>query len=59
MTLIDGLRSKVIRKLHKRYEGACTLSTNVTPKVLKKLKDIAEKARKCQLMMASEFIFEV
>ncbi|XP_027127755.2 uncharacterized protein [Coffea arabica] len=37
LTLIDGLRSKV----------------------LKKLKDIAEKARKCQLMMANEFIFEV
>ena len=59
LTLADGLRKKLMKKLHKRYQKACTWSSNITPKITKKLKEIVGLSRRCSLQMASEEIFEV
>nr|XP_027120446.1 uncharacterized protein LOC113737406 [Coffea arabica] len=59
LTLANGLRKKLMKKLHKRYHKACTWTSNITPKITKKLKEIVGLSRRCSLQMASEEIFEV
>ena len=59
LTLVEGLRRKMMNKLHKRYQKATTWTAAVTPKVVKKLKEIGNASRKCELMMASKYVFEV
>ncbi|KAL3534201.1 hypothetical protein ACH5RR_002662 [Cinchona calisaya] len=59
LTLADGLRRKIMKKLHKRFQNGCTWTSTVTPKIVKKLKVIQGQSRKCELTMASENMFEV
>ncbi|XP_027157835.1 uncharacterized protein LOC113759457 [Coffea eugenioides] len=59
LTLVEGLRKKFMKKMHKRYQKGCTLTTSVTPKMVDKLPKIGQTPRQCQLTMTSEDIFEV
>ncbi|KAL3524084.1 hypothetical protein ACH5RR_016918 [Cinchona calisaya] len=59
MTLAEGIRSKMMSKLHKRYQKGCTWNSTLSPKYIKKLKLIGDESRRCNLMVASENNFEV
>nr|XP_027102905.1 uncharacterized protein LOC113724178 [Coffea arabica] len=59
LTLVDGLRRKFMKKLHKRYQKCCTLTANITPKIAEKLTQISQASRKCEIHMASEDTFEI
>ncbi|XP_027184204.1 uncharacterized protein LOC113782512 [Coffea eugenioides] len=59
LTLVDGLRRKFMKNLHKRYQKGCTLTANITPRIAKKLTEISQALRKCEMHMASEDTFEI
>ncbi|XP_027157668.1 uncharacterized protein LOC113759300 [Coffea eugenioides] len=59
LTLVDGLRKKFMKKMHKRYQKGCMLTTAITPKMLGKLQKIGQASRQCELTMASTDVFEV
>ncbi|XP_027102956.1 uncharacterized protein [Coffea arabica] len=59
LTLVDGLRRKFMKKMHKRYQKGCTLTGHITPRIVEKLKEIGQASRKCQMHMASEDTFQV
>ncbi|XP_071939015.1 uncharacterized protein [Coffea arabica] len=59
LTLVDGLRKKFMKKMHKRYQKGCMLTTAITPKMLGKLQKIGQVSRQCELTMASTDVFEV
>ncbi|KAL3534432.1 hypothetical protein ACH5RR_002893 [Cinchona calisaya] len=58
-TLAEGLRRKMMKKFHKRFQNGCTWTNNITPKVVKKMKVMAQQYRKCELMLATENMFAV
>ena len=59
LTLVDGLRRKFMKKMHKRYQKGCTLTGHITPRIVQKLKEIGQASRKCEMHMVSEDTFEV
>ncbi|XP_027071866.1 uncharacterized protein [Coffea arabica] len=59
LTLVDGLRNKFMKKMHKRYQKGCMLTTTVTPKMVGKLQRIGQASRQCELTMASDDVFEM
>ncbi|KAL3532632.1 hypothetical protein ACH5RR_006153 [Cinchona calisaya] len=59
LTLVEGLRRKFMKKMHKRFQKSCTWRSHLTPKIVDKLKLIADQSRRCERMMASEALFEV
>ncbi|XP_071922607.1 uncharacterized protein [Coffea arabica] len=59
LTLVDGLRRKFMKNLHKRYQKGCTLTANITPRIAEKLIEISQASRKCEMHMASEGTFEI
>ncbi|KAL3538143.1 hypothetical protein ACH5RR_001509 [Cinchona calisaya] len=59
ITLVEGLRRKFMKKMHKSFQKSCTWTSHLTPKIVNKLKLIAEQSRRCELMMASGALFEV
>ncbi|XP_027183913.1 uncharacterized protein LOC113782204 [Coffea eugenioides] len=59
LTLVDGLRNKFMKKIHKRYQKGCMLTTTVTPKMIGKLQRIGQASRQCELTMASDDVFEM
>ncbi|XP_027086671.1 uncharacterized protein [Coffea arabica] len=59
LTLVDGLRRKFMKNLHKRYQKGCTLTANITPRIAEKLTEISQASRKCEMYMASEDTFEI
>ncbi|XP_027171683.1 uncharacterized protein LOC113771283 [Coffea eugenioides] len=59
LTLVDGLRRKFMKKLHKRYQKGCTLTANITPRIAEKLTQISQASRKREIHMASEDTFEI
>ncbi|XP_027075839.2 uncharacterized protein [Coffea arabica] len=59
LTLVDGLRKKFMKKMHKRYQKGCMLTTAITPKMVGKLQKIGQASRQCELTMASTNVFEV
>ena len=58
LTLADGLRTKIMKKLAKRQQKGCTWTSTVTPNVIEKLRMITQKSKRWELMMASEHTFE-
>ncbi|XP_027118659.1 uncharacterized protein [Coffea arabica] len=59
LTLVEGLRKKIMKKLHKKYQKACTWTSAIPKNIIEKLKEIAIHSRRCSLQMASEDLFEV
>nr|XP_027103008.1 uncharacterized protein LOC113724288 [Coffea arabica] len=59
LTLVEGLRKKFMKKLHKRYQKACTWTSAILKNIIEKLKKVAIHSRRCSLQMASEDLFEV
>ncbi|KAK4441601.1 hypothetical protein Salat_0495000 [Sesamum alatum] len=53
LTLLDGLRAKLINRLQIRYERGRRWDNVVTPFVLKKLNTVKEESRQCKLWVAS------
>ncbi|XP_027184198.1 uncharacterized protein LOC113782506 [Coffea eugenioides] len=53
LTLVDGLRRKFMKNLHKRYQKGCTLTANITPRIAEKLTEISQASRKCEMHMIS------
>ncbi|XP_027182476.1 uncharacterized protein LOC113780894 [Coffea eugenioides] len=59
LTLVEGLRKNFMKKLHKRYQKACTWTSAIPKNIIEKLKKIVIHSRRCSLQMASEDLFEV
>ncbi|KAI8542829.1 hypothetical protein RHMOL_Rhmol08G0169900 [Rhododendron molle] len=49
LTLIDNIRSKLMGKLHKRYEIASTWQSLVTPMIRKRLDEVVDQSRVCKI----------
>ncbi|KAL0385637.1 UNVERIFIED_CONTAM: hypothetical protein Sradi_2958000, partial [Sesamum radiatum] len=59
LTLVDGLRAKLICRLQKRKENSSKLSGILVPNSMKELNNIKEESRRCHLLVAREHGFEV
>ncbi|XP_027109456.1 uncharacterized protein [Coffea arabica] len=59
LTLVDRLRKKFMKKMHKRYQKGYMLTTAITPKMVDKLQRIGQVSRQCELTMAFDDVFEV
>ncbi|KAK4425499.1 hypothetical protein Salat_1743900 [Sesamum alatum] len=60
LTLLDGLRAKLMNRLQIRYERGCRWDNVITPFVSKKLNTVKEKSRQCKLWVAgcNQFLVE-
>ncbi|XP_027156653.1 uncharacterized protein LOC113757707 [Coffea eugenioides] len=59
LTLVEGLRKKFMKKLHKRYQKACTWTSTIPKNIIEKLKKISIHSRRYSLQMTSKDLFEV
>ncbi|KAK4413663.1 hypothetical protein Salat_2779100 [Sesamum alatum] len=59
LTLVDGLRAKLMCRLQTRKEKGSKWSGVVVPNVVKELNKIKEESRRCHLLVAGEHEFEV
>ncbi|KAL0297754.1 UNVERIFIED_CONTAM: hypothetical protein Sradi_6827500 [Sesamum radiatum] len=59
LTLVDGLRTKLMCRLQKRKLKGLKMSGDLVPNVVKELNKIKEESRKCHLLVAGEHEFEV
>ncbi|KAK4394496.1 hypothetical protein Sango_1603900 [Sesamum angolense] len=59
LTLVDGLRTKLMCRLQKRKLKGLKMSGDLVPNVVKELNKIKEESRKCHLLAAGEYEFEV
>ncbi|KAK4394623.1 hypothetical protein Sango_1616600 [Sesamum angolense] len=59
LTLVDGLRTKLMCILQKRKLKGLKMSGDLVPNVVKELNKIKEESRKCHLLVAEEYEFEV
>ncbi|KAL0323663.1 UNVERIFIED_CONTAM: hypothetical protein Scaly_2333400 [Sesamum calycinum] len=59
LTLVDGLRAKLMSRLQKRKQKGIKWSGLVVPNVVKGLNLVKEESRKCHLLVAGDYEFEV
>ncbi|KAL0339183.1 UNVERIFIED_CONTAM: hypothetical protein Sangu_1440400 [Sesamum angustifolium] len=59
LTLLDGLRAKLMSHLQKQREKALKWSNFIVPNVVKVLNDARDESRNCKLLVADQFQFEV
>ncbi|KAL0432015.1 UNVERIFIED_CONTAM: hypothetical protein Sradi_0827500 [Sesamum radiatum] len=59
LTLLDGLRTKLMCRLQKRKLKGLKMSGDLVPNVVKELNKIKEESRKCHLSVDGEYEFEV
>ncbi|KAL0444555.1 UNVERIFIED_CONTAM: hypothetical protein Slati_2178200 [Sesamum latifolium] len=59
LTLVDGLRSKLMSRLQKRKQKGASWKGTIVPNVVKLLNNMREESRKCSLLMAGEGEYEV
>ncbi|KAL0354010.1 UNVERIFIED_CONTAM: hypothetical protein Sangu_0982300 [Sesamum angustifolium] len=59
LTLVDGLRAKLMCRLQKRKMKGNKWSGILVPNAVKELNNIKEESRKCHLLVAGEHEFEV
>ncbi|KAL0367435.1 UNVERIFIED_CONTAM: hypothetical protein Sradi_3633600 [Sesamum radiatum] len=59
LTLLDGLRAKLMSHLQNRREKALKWSNSLVPNVVKVLNDARDESRNCKLLVAGQFEFEV
>ncbi|KAL0400137.1 UNVERIFIED_CONTAM: hypothetical protein Sradi_2357000 [Sesamum radiatum] len=59
LTLLDGLRAKLMSRLQNRREKALKWSNSIVPNVVKVLNDSRDESRNCKLLVAGQFEFEV
>ncbi|KAL0401741.1 UNVERIFIED_CONTAM: hypothetical protein Slati_4204000 [Sesamum latifolium] len=58
LTLVDGLRTKLMCRLQQRKLKGLKISGDLVPNVVKELNKIKEESRKCHLLVAGEHEFE-
>ncbi|KAL0296061.1 UNVERIFIED_CONTAM: hypothetical protein Sradi_6658200 [Sesamum radiatum] len=59
LTLVDGLRSKLMSRIQKRKQKGASWKGTIVPNVVKLLNNVREESRKCSLLMAGEGEYEV
>ncbi|KAK4389214.1 hypothetical protein Sango_2258400 [Sesamum angolense] len=59
MTLLEGVRTKVMNMVHKRHEKGLKWTKEIMPNILKKANEQMEWSRHCNLHVASQTEFEV
>ncbi|KAL0308770.1 UNVERIFIED_CONTAM: hypothetical protein Sradi_5819300 [Sesamum radiatum] len=59
LTLLNGLRAKLMSHLQNRREKALKWSNSIVPNVVKVLNDARDESRNCKLLVAGQFQFEV
>ncbi|KAL0356419.1 UNVERIFIED_CONTAM: hypothetical protein Sradi_4088800 [Sesamum radiatum] len=59
MTLLEGVRTKVMSMVHKRHEKGLKWTKEIMPNILKKANEQMEWSRHCNLHVASQTEFEV
>ncbi|KAK4389584.1 hypothetical protein Sango_2295400 [Sesamum angolense] len=59
MTLLEGVRTKVMNMVHKRHEKGLKWTKEMMPNILKKANEQMEWSRHCNLHVASQTEFEV
>ena len=59
LNILDGLRAKLMSRLPKRFEKACTWKNSIVLNVIKKLNEFSVQGRKCTLLYASGYEFQV
>ncbi|KAK4417439.1 hypothetical protein Salat_2569500 [Sesamum alatum] len=59
LTLVDGLRTKLMSKLQKRKLKGLKTNGDIVPNAVKELNKIKEESRKCHLLVVGEHEFEV
>ena len=59
LTMLDGIRIKIMGRLNKRFEKANTLDSLVTPKIKKTLDLIQQDSRFCKVIAAGDDEYQV
>uniref|UniRef100_A0A5B7ARQ4 SWIM-type domain-containing protein n=1 Tax=Davidia involucrata TaxID=16924 RepID=A0A5B7ARQ4_DAVIN len=59
LTMLEGIRSKLMSRIRQRYEKGQTWEGIVTPNMKKKLSKIVEASRQCTILFAGGMEFEV
>ncbi|XP_043721082.1 uncharacterized protein LOC122668609 [Telopea speciosissima] len=59
LTLVDDLRVKMMKRLHKRYESGLTSFTRLTPTICEKLEAVWKGMRHCVPISAGREMFEI